>query len=40
LFDARSGRMSTGQTILIRGDKIAEVGANLNVPPDARVIDL
>src|SRR6185369_11733929 len=36
----RSGRMSTGQTILIRGDKIAEVGANLDVPPDARVIDL
>ena len=40
LFDARSGRMLTGQTILIRGDKIAEVGANVNVPPDARVLDL
>ena len=40
LFDARSGRMLTGQTILVRGDKIAEVGANVNVPPEARVIDL
>jgi imidazolonepropionase-like amidohydrolase len=40
LFDARSGRMLTGQTILIRGDKIAEVGANVNVPPEARVLDL
>jgi imidazolonepropionase-like amidohydrolase len=40
LFDARSGRMLTGQTILVRGDKIAEVGANVNVPPEARVVDL
>ena len=40
LFDARSGRLLTGQTILIRGDKIAEVGANVNVPPEARVLDL
>jgi imidazolonepropionase-like amidohydrolase len=40
LFDARSGRVLTDQTILIRGDKIAEVGANVNVPPDARVLDL
>ena len=40
LFDARAGRMLTGQTILIRGDKIAEVGANVSVPPEARVLDL
>jgi imidazolonepropionase-like amidohydrolase len=40
LFDARSGRLLSDQTILIRGDKIAEVGSNVNVPPDARVIDL
>lgn len=40
LFDSRSGKLLTGQTILIRGDKIAEVGANVRVPSGARVIDL
>ncbi len=40
MFDARSGAMRTNQTILIRGARIAEVGANVAVPPGARVIDL
>src|SRR5262245_56612809 len=40
LFDARSGAMLTNQTMLIRGDRIADVGANVAVPPGARTIDL
>lgn len=40
LFDARSGRLLTGQVILVRGARIAEVGANVRVPREARVIDL
>jgi len=40
LFDARSGRLVTGQVILIRGERIAEVGPNVRIPSDARVIDL
>jgi len=40
LFDSRTGTLLTGQTILIRGERIAEIGANVNVPRDARVIDL
>ena len=40
LFDARSGTLLTGQTILIRGERIAEVGPNVRIPREARVIDL
>ena len=40
LFDSRSGTMASNQTILIRGDRIADVGPAVTVPPDARVIDL
>jgi imidazolonepropionase-like amidohydrolase len=40
MFDARGGRMLQGQTILIRGQRIADVGANVAVPAGARVIDL
>jgi len=40
LFDARSGKLLANQTILIRGDRIAEVGADVRVPSGARVIDL
>jgi imidazolonepropionase-like amidohydrolase len=32
--------MLAGQTILIRGERIAEVGADVRVPREARVIDL
>jgi imidazolonepropionase-like amidohydrolase len=40
LFDARSGTMLTNQIVLIRGERIADVGANVAVPQGARVIDL
>jgi imidazolonepropionase-like amidohydrolase len=40
LFDSRSGSMLTNQVILIRGDRIADVGATVAIPADARVIDL
>jgi imidazolonepropionase-like amidohydrolase len=40
LFDARSGGLLTGQVILIRGDRITDVGADVRVPRNARVIDL
>ena len=40
LFDAREGRLVADQTILIRGERIAEVGSNVRVPRGARTIDL
>ena len=40
LFDSRSGQMLNNQVILIRGDKITDVGPNLTIPTGARVIDL
>ncbi len=40
MFDARSGTMLANQTIVIRGERIAEVGAGLAIPAGARVIDL
>jgi imidazolonepropionase-like amidohydrolase len=40
LFDANTGRMMANQTLLIRGDRIAEVGPSVQVPPGARIIDL
>jgi imidazolonepropionase-like amidohydrolase len=40
LFDSRTGMMLTSQVILIRGDRITEVGGALPIPRGARVIDL
>jgi imidazolonepropionase-like amidohydrolase len=40
LFDANRGTMVTGQNVLVRGDRIAEVGTSLTAPAGARVIDL
>ncbi len=40
LFDARSGKMLSNQVVVVRGDRIAEVGAGLSIPPGASVIDL
>src|SRR5712691_8372024 len=40
LFDARSGRMLANQVIVVRGERIAEVGAGVPVPAGASVIDL
>ena len=40
MFDAKTGTMLNNQIILIRGDKIAEIGPSVSIPPDAQVIDL
>jgi imidazolonepropionase-like amidohydrolase len=40
LFDSRSGTLLPNQTILIRGDRITDVGPSVTVPADARLIDL
>jgi imidazolonepropionase-like amidohydrolase len=40
LFDARSGAIANDRIILVKGDRIAEVGPAVPIPPDARVIDL
>lgn len=40
LFDPRSGTLVPNQTILIRGEHIAEVGASVQIPREARIIDL
>jgi imidazolonepropionase-like amidohydrolase len=42
LFDSKSGRLLADQTVLVRGDKIADVGPTsaIQVPADANVIDL
>jgi hypothetical protein len=40
LFDPRSGTMLTNQVIVIRGDRIVDVGANAAIPAGARTVDL
>ena len=40
LFDAKSGSMLSGQVVLVRGDRITDVGAAVQVPAGARVLDL
>jgi imidazolonepropionase-like amidohydrolase len=40
LFDSRTGTMLTNAIVLVRGDRIADVGASVTIPADARVIDL
>ncbi len=40
LFDSRSGTMLNNQVVLIRGDKITDVGASVQIPAGASVIDL
>src|SRR5262252_443419 len=40
LFDPRSGTLVPNQTILIRGEHIAEVGVSVQIPGEARIIDL
>jgi imidazolonepropionase-like amidohydrolase len=40
LIDVRAGKTLTGQSILIEGDRIKQVGANFKAPDGARVIDL
>ncbi len=40
LFDARSGELLENQLVLVRGDRIENVGADISIPRGARVIDL
>src|SRR5215813_11850955 len=40
LFDAASGKMLNNQIVLIRGERITDVGANVQIPREATVIDL
>ena len=40
LFDSKLGDMLTNQVVLIKGDRITDVGPNLQVPQGAKVIDL
>ena len=40
LFDAKTGSLLNGQTILIRGDRVTDVGSGIQIPREARVIDL
>ena len=40
MFDARNGQMLNNQMILVKGDRITDVGAGLAVPNGATVIDL
>jgi imidazolonepropionase-like amidohydrolase len=40
LFDPTSGTLSANQVILIRGDRITDVGPAVPIPKDTRVIDL
>ncbi len=40
LFDAKSGNLLNNQIVLIKGDRITEVGANVQIPREARVFDL
>jgi imidazolonepropionase-like amidohydrolase len=40
LFDSRSGAMLSNQVILLKGDRLTEVGASVQIPAGAKVIDL
>ena len=40
LFDSRSGNLLDNQVVLVRGERIAEVGSKLQIPAGATVIDL
>src|ERR1041385_1508678 len=40
LFNARSGLMLANQVVLVRGERIVDVGPNLATPSGATVIDL
>src|SRR5258705_9265530 len=40
MFDARTGSLVSNPVVLIKGDRITDVGANLQIPAGTRVIDL
>ena len=40
MFDSRTGQIVANQVVLIKGDRITDVGANLAIPSGARLVDL
>ena len=40
LFDARSGALLNNQIVLVKGDRITDVGPNLPIPAGAQIVDL
>jgi imidazolonepropionase-like amidohydrolase len=40
LFDPRSGALLTNQVVVVRGERIEDVGPAAQIPPGARIIDL
>src|SRR5262249_46703205 len=40
LFDSQSGSLLDNQVIIIKGERISDVGPNLPIPAGAKVIDL
>src|ERR1044072_4039710 len=40
LFDGKSRALIQNGVVLVQGDKLADVGANIRIPPGAQVIDL
>src|SRR5262245_47747637 len=40
MFDAKAGALVANPVVLIKGDRVTDVGANLQIPAGARVIDL
>jgi imidazolonepropionase-like amidohydrolase len=40
LFDSKTGNMLANQVVLIRGERIADIGPSVAIPPGATVIDL
>src|SRR6266478_3544325 len=40
MFDAKAGTLVSNAVVLIKGDRITDVGANVQIPEGARVIDL
>jgi imidazolonepropionase-like amidohydrolase len=40
LFDSKSGALLSNQVVLIKGDRVTDVGAAVQIPPGAKVIDL
>jgi len=40
LFDGKSKTLMSNAVVLVQGNTITDVGSNIQIPPDARVIDL
>src|SRR5512146_2983231 len=40
MFDSRTGQIVANQVVLIKGDRVTDVGSNLAIPSGARVVDL